>query len=184
MDRPPGAPLVAAFVLAQLAVLAAQPAPHVLGDLDVLRGIPPPPPMLIRPRAFAAYGAPLSVVFIDVNHFKRLNDTLGHDVGDQVLKAIGTLLRRQVRESDYVIRWGGDEFLLLLTCGLPDAERKADELAGAFERERRSAGLPEGIGLSIGVAPVPADAERLANTIRIADSRMYQKKLGERGALE
>jgi diguanylate cyclase (GGDEF)-like protein len=126
------------------------------------------------------YGAPLSVVFVDVNHFKRLNDAFGHDVGDQVLKAIGTLLRRQVRESDYVIRWGGDEFLLLLTCGLPEAERKADDLAGAFERERRSAGLPEGIGLSIGVAPVPADAESLAETIRRADSRMYEKKLRER----
>jgi hypothetical protein len=57
MDRPPGAPLVAALVFAQLAVLAAQPAPQLLGDLDLLRGIPPPPPMLIRPRAVAAYGA-------------------------------------------------------------------------------------------------------------------------------
>jgi diguanylate cyclase (GGDEF)-like protein len=126
------------------------------------------------------YGAPLSVVFIDVNHFKRLNDAFGHDVGDQVLRAIGALLRRHVRESDYVIRWGGDEFLLLLTCGLPEAERKAADLAEAFERERRSAALPEGIGLSVGVAPVPADAESLTPAIRLADSRMYEKKIQER----
>ena len=126
------------------------------------------------------YGAPLSVVFVDVNHFKQLNDTFGHDVGDEVLKAIGALLRRHVRESDYVIRWGGDEFVLLLTCGLPEAERKADDLAGAFERERRSAGLPEGIGLSIGVAPVPPDDESVMPAIRLSDSRMYEKKLRER----
>jgi diguanylate cyclase (GGDEF)-like protein len=126
------------------------------------------------------YGAPLSVVFVDVNHFKRLNDSRGHDVGDQVLKTIGALLRRQVRESDYVIRWGGDEFLLLLTCGLNEAARKAEDLKLAFEGERRSAGLPHGIGLSIGVAPVSADADSLAPAIRLADGRMYEDKLRER----
>jgi diguanylate cyclase (GGDEF)-like protein len=66
-------------------------------------------------------GAPLSVVFLDVNHFKRLNDTMGQDVGDWMLTMIEALLRREVRESDYVIRWGGDEFLLLLACNLADA---------------------------------------------------------------
>ncbi len=126
------------------------------------------------------YRAPLSIVFVDVNHFKRLNDTFGHDVGDQTLKAIGTLLRRRVRESDYVIRWGGDEFLLLLTCGLAEAERKAVDLRAAFDRERESAGLPDGIGLSVGVAPVPGDAESLTGAIRVADSRMYEGKLRER----
>jgi diguanylate cyclase (GGDEF)-like protein len=126
------------------------------------------------------YRAPLSVVFVDVNHFKRLNDSLGHDVGDEVLKAIGALLRRHVRESDYVIRWGGDEFLLLLTCGISEAEHKADDLKRAFERERQTASLPEGIGLSIGVAAVSMDAEDFAAAIRLADSRMYRDKLGER----
>jgi diguanylate cyclase (GGDEF)-like protein len=126
------------------------------------------------------YEAPLSVVFVDVNHFKRLNDTLGHDVGDKVLKAIGELLRRHVRESDYVIRWGGDEFLLLLTCTAAEAQRKADDLKAAFELQRQEADLPEGIGLSTGVAGVPPDAENLADTIRAADSRMYCEKLADR----
>jgi diguanylate cyclase (GGDEF)-like protein len=130
------------------------------------------------------YQAPLSVVFVDVNHFKRLNDTFGHDVGDQTLKAISTLLRRHVRESDYVIRWGGDEFLLLLTCALPEAERKAGELRAAFERERTSAGLPDRIGLSIGVAHVTDDAESLGDAIREADRRMYEAKVRERAAHE
>ena len=126
------------------------------------------------------YGAPLSVVFTDVNHFKQFNDTMGHETGDRILKTIGEFLRRQVRESDYVIRWGGDEFLLLLTCGYGEAQRKAEEIKVAFKRQRVTALLPDGLGLSIGVAPVSTEAKNLAETIRLADSRMYQDKLGER----
>jgi diguanylate cyclase (GGDEF)-like protein len=126
------------------------------------------------------YGAPISVVFVDVNHFKRLNDTLGHDVGDEILRMLGTLLRKQVRESDFVIRWGGDEFLLLLTCGIGEAERKAEELKTAFDRAREAANLPVAVGLSIGVAAVPGEAGTLSDAIRIADILMYRNKLDER----
>lgn len=128
------------------------------------------------------YGSPLSVVFVDVNHFKQLNDTLGHDTGDDVLKAIAGILRRLVRESDYVIRWGGDEFLLLLACGLTEAERKAAELKLAFERERPAGPFPASVGLSIGVAAVSKEADSLRAAIRAADASMYRDKLGERQA--
>ena len=131
-------------------------------------------------RRHRRYGAPLSVVFTDVNHFKQFNDTMGHETGDRILKTIGEFLRRQVRESDYVIRWGGDEFLLLLTCGYGEARRKAKEIKVAFEGQGVAAALPDGLGLSIGVAPVSTEAENLAEAIRLADSRMYQDKLGER----
>jgi diguanylate cyclase (GGDEF)-like protein len=126
------------------------------------------------------YQTLMSVVFVDVNHFKRLNDTLGHDRGDEILRTIGALLRRHVRESDYVIRWGGDEFLLVLACGEAEARSKAGELKGAFERERSTAALPREVGLSIGVAPVPTDADTLRDAIREADSRMYRDKLSDR----
>lgn len=126
------------------------------------------------------YGAPLSVVFTDVNHFKHFNDTMGHETGDRILKTIGEFLREQVRESDYVIRWGGDEFLLLLTCSYGQAQRKAKEIKVAFERRRVAASLPDGLELSVGVAPAAVDAENLGEAIRLADSRMYQDKLGER----
>jgi diguanylate cyclase (GGDEF)-like protein len=124
------------------------------------------------------YQAPLSVVFVDVNRFKQLNDTLGHDTGDDVLRTIGVMLRRQVRESDYVIRWGGDEFLLLLNCGLAEAERKAGELKLAFDRERLTAALPPAVGLSIGVAAVAKEADSLREAIRRADALMYRDKAG------
>ena len=126
------------------------------------------------------YVTPLSVVFIDVNHFKRLNDTLGHDRGDAVLWMIGNLLKGQVRQSDYAIRWGGDEFLLLLSCGLEEAKTKAANLKSAFDRERIGAALPDYIGLSVGVAPVsPEEGFRAA--IREADTQMYGDKLSTSG---
>jgi diguanylate cyclase (GGDEF)-like protein len=128
------------------------------------------------------YGAPLSIVFADVNHFKRFNDTMGHEMGDRILMNIGAFLRRQVRESDYVIRWGGDEFLILLTCSYAEAQRKAMELKVAFGRERVAGALPDGLGLSIGVASAPVDADSLAETVREADSRMYQDKMTDRSA--
>lgn len=126
------------------------------------------------------YGTPLSVVFIDVNHFKRLNDSLGHDRGDAVLWMIGNLLKGQVRQSDYAIRWGGDEFLLLLSCGLEEAKTKAANLKAAFEQERTAAALPAYLGISVGVAPMSPD-EGLRAAIREADSRMYGDKIPESG---
>jgi diguanylate cyclase (GGDEF)-like protein len=126
------------------------------------------------------YLSPLSVVFVDVNRFKKLNDTLGHDVGDAVLRAIGALLLRHVRTSDYVIRWGGDEFMLMLTCTFEQAGHKADELKAAFAADPDTADLPGGVGLSIGVAQMAADATTLAETIRSADERMYEDKYAAR----
>jgi diguanylate cyclase (GGDEF)-like protein len=122
------------------------------------------------------YGTALAVVFIDVNHFKRLNDSLGHDRGDEVLWMIGNLLKGQVRQSDYAIRWGGDEFLLLLSCGEEEARSKAANLKAKFDEARISAGLPGYLGLSVGVAPVSPD-EGLRAAIRQADGQMYGDKL-------
>lgn len=126
------------------------------------------------------YGKPLTVMFVDLNRFKHLNDRFGHDTGDNVLRLLGALLQRQVRQSDYVIRWGGDEFLLLLTCTIEEATSKAEELKSAFALERDQAGLPPDVGLSVGVAEVENTAETLANAIRTADSEMYRDKLTER----
>jgi diguanylate cyclase (GGDEF)-like protein len=105
---------------------------------------------------------------------------MGHDRGDAVLWMIGTLLRGHVRQSDYAIRWGGDEFLLLLNCGAAEAAAKAVHLKAAFDRERATAALPNYLGLSIGVALVQADGG-LREAIREADSQMYGDKLSESG---
>ena len=129
------------------------------------------------------YGKPLAVVFVDINRFKYLNDRFGHDMGDTVLRTLGGMLRRHVRQSDYVIRWGGDEFLLLLTCTVNEAAGKAEELKTAFAIERDAAGLPAETGLSIGVSEVESTAETLGNAIRLADSEMYRDKVTERAEI-
>lgn len=129
------------------------------------------------------YNKPLTIVFVDLNRFKYLNDRFGHDAGDRVLQTVGAMLRRHVRESDCVIRWGGDEFLLLLTCTVADAEVKAEELKAAFTAESEAEGLPPGTGLSVGVAEVERSAETLVNAIRLADSKMYCDKLLKRAEM-
>jgi diguanylate cyclase (GGDEF)-like protein len=123
------------------------------------------------------YNKPLTILFVDLDRFKHLNDRYGHDTGDLVLRTVGALLRRSVRGSDYVIRWGGDEFLLLLTCTVPEAKAKAEELKAAFTDERYAAGLPEETGLSIGIGEVSTTAETLNGAIRVADTAMYRDKV-------
>jgi diguanylate cyclase (GGDEF)-like protein len=130
------------------------------------------------------YGSPLAVMFVDVNHLKKLNDTLGHAAGDAMLRAIGAMLRRQVRESDYVIRWGGDEFLLILACNLTRARHKAAEIKTVFYTDPDTTAVPDGmdagVGLSVGVAEVSTDSADLADAIRLADERMYEDKSADR----
>ena len=106
------------------------------------------------------YKTPLSIVFIDIDHFKMINDTLGHETGDRVLREVATFLLRHIREADYVFRWGGDEFLVLISCGEQEAIRRGRELQEAFAASPQLADLPPGVALSIGCVEVPADADR------------------------
>ncbi len=121
------------------------------------------------------YNTPLSLLFIDVNQFKVINDTLGHETGDAVLQRVAAFLVRNIRDADYVFRWGGDEFLILITCRRREAERKAVELKAAFLRANAAA-LPAGVGLSVGCAEVPLDTRDVMEIVRQADERMYTDK--------
>ena len=119
---------------------------------------------------------PLSLVYLDVDRFKAVNDTLGHEVGDRVLRHVAGYVRQQVREADYVFRLGGDEFVLLISCSGDEAMRKAVELQSGFPPTLAAAGLPDTLALSVGVAEVPPDARELQSSVRQADSRMYADK--------
>ena len=87
------------------------------------------------------YRIPLSLVFIDIDRFKVVNDTLGHEEGDRLLQQVADFLIRNVREADYVFRWGGDEFLILISCKEDEAMRKAAELQAAFAESAETAGF-------------------------------------------
>ena len=121
------------------------------------------------------YGASLSVLLADVDRFKEINDKKGHAVGDDVLKFVANYLTACVRETDYVFRWGGDEFLIVLpgTDG-PAAEVKAEEL------DRKLPNIPGTDSLqptlSVGWAMHRSDAE-FPLTLAEADARMYERKV-------
>jgi diguanylate cyclase (GGDEF)-like protein len=122
------------------------------------------------------YGTPLSLLFLDVDQFKSINDTLGHAAGDHTLREVAGFLTRHVRNADYVFRWGGDEFLILLSCREEEALRKGWELQSDFSRSPVVAGLPKGVGLSFGGAEVSALADSASEALKLADERMYTDK--------
>ncbi|TFW16315.1 putative bifunctional diguanylate cyclase/phosphodiesterase [Duganella callida] len=130
------------------------------------------------------HGSRLAVLFVDIDHFKSINDTLGHDAGDQVLVQFGQRLRQCVREVDTVARQGGDEFIVLLTelHNSADAQQVADKIMKAIGEPFLIHGEPLEVGASIGVSVYPDDDEDLETLIEKADLAMYAVKQRGKGA--
>lgn len=129
-------------------------------------------------RRFQRYGAPFSVILLDIDHFKAINDSLGHQAGDQALKQLAATLKQHTRESDLIGRWGGEEFLILCpSTPLEGATRLAELLrielpkSANYENHRLTA--------SFGVAMAGAD-ETADQLVRRADDMLYQAKKGGR----
>lgn len=132
-------------------------------------------------RASRTVGYCFSVVLIDVDDFKTINDTLGHAVGDDVLESVARFIQHGVRESDVVCRLGGDEFAVLL-AHTPEAgcEVVIQRMRLALEQSQKS--FPTPVGLSLGGAahpPGPADSE---GTMAQADTAMYMDKRRRKAA--
>jgi diguanylate cyclase len=128
------------------------------------------------------HGMSISVLLVDVDRFKEINDIRGHQIGDEVLQFVANYLTACVRESDLVFRWGGDEFLILLT--------QADEASAAQKAEELGRSLPHIPGaehlqptLSVGWATHRPKAE-FPRTLAEADARMYEMKLNRKKARE
>jgi diguanylate cyclase (GGDEF)-like protein len=121
----------------------------------------------------------VAVLFVDLDDFKQINDTLGHVAGDELLMRVAERLRPAVRPTDTLGRWGGDEFVVVCE----DLERASDgpvivgRVAAAFEAPFAVAGTTLRVGASIGVA-VSAGADQPATLIHAADSAMYETKRG------
>ncbi len=125
------------------------------------------------------YARPVSVILLDLDHFKEVNDTYGHLMGDKLLSLIGKVINEQVRGADIAARYGGDEFAIILPdTPLQAAQAAADKLATAIVTGQTSTGQSEGIPISAscGVASCPDEARTVSDLLQLADERVYQSK--------
>lgn len=127
----------------------------------------------------------LSAAIIDVDHFKSVNDAHGHDIGDQVLKALAQVLTRQLRAEDAKARWGGEEFVVLFPDLRPHAAKSV--IARALEDFRSQVfegRFPFRVTFSAGIGSAPADSVTLEGLLIAADRRLYRAKAMGRNTIE
>jgi diguanylate cyclase (GGDEF)-like protein len=124
----------------------------------------------------------LAIMMLDLDYFKMVNDTYGHDAGDTVLKALAKVLRQSVRSSDLVIRYGGEEFMIVLQdAQREDADRIAENIRTRIEKMRIQVnGTVLQKTISIGIADYPTDSESFWQAIKFADVALYQAKANGR----
>jgi diguanylate cyclase (GGDEF)-like protein len=122
---------------------------------------------------------------VDLDNFKSVNDTLGHQAGDALLRDVSQLLASAVRDYDSVVRYGGDEFVIVLSEASEDDARETIARLDRLVTEYAS-GLPGlaaiGFGASFGAATFPRDGSDMKALLEVADARMYNCKRSSRGS--
>lgn len=122
----------------------------------------------------------VAFVYIDLNHFKQVNDSFGHHAGDELLRQLGPRLTRCLREGDVLVRLGGDEFAVaLLDADGAGAKRLAGRLAESLLEPFRLDAVLARVDASMGISIAPQDATDTASLMRCADAAMYRAKLGQ-----
>ena len=131
-------------------------------------------------------GRPLAMLFIDLDGFKHINDSLGHGVGDRLLKAVAVLLLTLVREGDTVARLGGDEFVVMLVdLDRPeDAATVAQDIVRALAKPLQTEEHTLHVTASVGISTYPADGDTAEALLRHADSAMYRSKAQGRNSFQ
>lgn len=165
---------------------AAQARIHHLAHHDTLTGLPNRMSFMEQLEHLLlgarTHGTRLALLFIDLDHFKRVNDSLGHLVGDTLLRTVATRITSNLRATDIVARFGGDEFMVLL-AGLPgsgergdDVEEVAQKLLAAIEVPLIAEGRPISVTPSVGIALYPDDGSTPHELVKHADTAMYLAK--------
>jgi diguanylate cyclase (GGDEF)-like protein len=124
------------------------------------------------------YSGMVTLIMMDIDHFKAFNDRYGHQVGNEALKAIGAVLRREKRESDIIARFGGEEFVVLIPTDEESGLETGDRLREAIARIQVPVGQGRtaGMTVSIGVANYPQSAASKAELLDKADQLLYASK--------
>ena len=119
-----------------------------------------------------------AVLMIDIDHFKKYNDTFGHLAGDDVLRKMASVFKTSVRDCDYTARYGGEEFLVILPeTGAEEAVVAAERLRSQVENEKIGGdGSPKSVTVSVGVASYPEDGEDPESIVNAADTALYKAK--------
>jgi diguanylate cyclase (GGDEF)-like protein len=131
-------------------------------------------------------GTNFSLIFIDLDHYKLVNDQYGHQIGTQLLAAVSNTIRSQVRSIDLVFRYGGDEFIVLLPgTGAMKASQAAERLMHSFRKTNHAIapGININIRASFGVSSYPEDGTSSQQLLRSADTRMYKIKESTRDGI-
>jgi len=132
----------------------------------------------------ARHGRQLAVVFLDIDHFKNINDTLGHAMGDRLLNEVAHRMREGLRDTDIACRVGGDEFVLIFDdSNMEAATQLAQRLQHLLHSPFSIGAYQSGITVSIGIAMFPDDGSDLDTLLRNADSAMYQAKTDGRNVV-
>ena len=129
-------------------------------------------------------GEPFALFYLDLDSFKPVNDTYGHDVGDQLLKAVSLRLRTCVRSTDYAFRIGGDEFALIVNGAVNEefCAKRTEQIKNVLTQPFVIDGQELHIGTSCGSALYPADSTEVKNIRILADQRMYEDKAHKPGS--
>lgn len=182
-------PVVSSMVLSLVYQLAeAKAALVTMSETDPLTGVGNRRHFVICAQRAVADAArtqaTLSIVLIDIDNFKRLNDTYGHAVGDAALVTVASTCRGALRAGDVFCRWGGEEFIVLLPSASLETGRLLAERLRADVAEAPVAGVPEGVTISLGVAELLSNSQTLDEVIAGADRRLYRAKEAGRNRIE
>jgi diguanylate cyclase (GGDEF)-like protein len=125
------------------------------------------------------------VLVLDLDHFKRINDTFGHEAGDAILRKVAMTLRENIRSGDVACRMGGEEMVVLLPeCGIENAIKRAETLRLAIAaNDVLHHGQPIGATASIGVASYPEHGSSMQALVHAADLALYEAKHGGRNCV-
>ncbi|CAM3345894.1 sensor domain-containing diguanylate cyclase [Halomonas lysinitropha] len=159
---------------------------HYLATTDPLTGLANRREFMSRCEAEVArarrFHRPLALIIYDLDHFKRINDTFGHNVGDRVLQAATKQIHRHIRQEDLHARWGGEEFILLMPeCGLDAAMASAERLRRAIAQYAYP--HQETVSASFGIT-VLAEGDEIDGLIKRADDALYRAKAAGRNRAE
>lgn len=161
---------------------------HQMAHTDMLTGLPNRSDFYLRLpamlKAAAAQGHRLAILFIDLDNFKPINDTFGHETGDKLLQHAAERLEQQLRHSDFIARFGGDEFVAILPhiATTDDVEKLAGQIVQSLATPFLINGHHCQIGVSIGVGIYPDCASDVNNLVQLADHAMYAAKLDGKNA--